>query len=181
MRDFRCTTPIGSSAPGSRASTSEKAFATYLRDHLAGKQTRRSVDRVSGCIPRRPGGAIQIGPGSQRCIPGGPEAPSSRSLVRRFAKTAASSRESWPSSGTPRGQPNDWRVGRPGVPFARGWRRARRSVVVPDARGARHRRAGQAMPGEPHRRLSLPRGHVDSSGRRDTRLRSPESGSRGTT
>ena len=31
-------------------------------------------------------------------------------------------------------------------PSRSGWRRARRSVVVPDARGARHRRAGQAMP-----------------------------------
>ena len=45
-------------------------------------------------------------------------APSSSRCTNSFAKTAASSRGSWPSSGTPRGQPNDWRVGRPGVPFA---------------------------------------------------------------
>ena len=68
------------------------------------------------------------------------------SLYNSFAKTAASSRGSWPSSGTPRGrQTTGWSCDRE-CPSCGGWRRARRSVAVPDARGARHRRAGQAMP-----------------------------------
>jgi len=78
-----------------------RAFATYLRDHLAGADT-----------------AIQIVQRLSDACRGADEGPFSSRCPNSFVKTAASSRESWPISDTPRGQPSDWPVGRPGVPFA---------------------------------------------------------------
>ena len=107
-----------------------KAFATYLRDHLAGADT-----------------AIQVVQGLRDAYRGGPEGTLFESLYDQFredrgvvegilAELGYTSRSTKRLAGRATG--NALRVS--------GWRRARRSVVVPDARGARDRRAGQAMP-----------------------------------
>ena len=56
-----------------------------------------------------------------------PKAPSSSPCTNSFAKTEPLSRGSCSSSDTPRGQPNDWRAGRLGVPFA--WSLAARLAI----------------------------------------------------
>ena len=94
---------LGRSKPrqGDQDLNKREAFATYLRDPLAAQTRRSKWSKVSG-MPTEDV----------------PRAPSSNRCTTSFAKIAASSRESSPSSGTPRGQRNDWRVERPGMPFA---------------------------------------------------------------
>ena len=94
------------------------AFVALRRSKARARaRGRRQADR-----PWRPTCAItwlaQIRPSRWSrvsAIPTGEarRAPSSRPCTNSFARTEASSRGSWPNSETPRGQSNDWPVGRP--------------------------------------------------------------------